>query len=83
MEGDGVAFSFPLVTGPEFEEFGDPFDELFSGVVGVCGLEDFEDAGGGFFIADGGALDGVEEEVGHEVGFVGLFLFLGAKFGGG
>lgn len=83
VEGDGVALAFPLVAGPEFEEFDDPILHVFFAVVGVVAKGEFHGGFWAFFIADGGALDGVEDVVGHEIAFVGLIVFPGPEFGGG
>ena len=82
MEGDGVAFALPLVAAPEFEEFDGPGFEVFFGVFGVNDANDFENGSGAFFVADGGPFHGVEDGVGHEVGFVGLLVGFGTEFGG-
>lgn len=83
VEADGVAFALPLVAAPEFEEFDGPAFELFFGIFRVKDADDFEDVLGPFFVANGGPLYGVEDGVGHEVGFVGLLISLGSEFGGG
>ena len=83
MEGDGVAFAFPLVAAPEFVEFDDPFLHVFFGMIGVVAEGEGHGGFGAFFVTDGGALDAVEDVVGHEVAFVGLFVFFGTEFGGG
>ena len=83
MEADGVALAFPLVAAPEFEEFDDPLLHLFFGVVWMMKHREIEGGLRAFFVADGGALDGVENAVRHEVAFVGLLVCLGTEFGGG
>ena len=83
VEGDGVALAFPLVAAPEFEEFDDPGFHVFFGMIRVVTEGEFHGGFGAFFITDGGALDGVEDVVGHEVAFVGLLVRFGAELGGG
>ncbi len=72
VEAWGVAFAFPLIAAPEGEETFDPCGELGGGVLGEVELHEFPDIERGLFVADGGAFDGVEERVGHEIVLVGL-----------
>lgn len=83
VEGDGVAFAFPLVAAPKFVEFFGPVSVFFERVFWVDGLDDFAGISGAFFVADGGAFEGVKNLVGHEVGLIGLLLLLRAEFSGG
>ena len=83
VEAGGVTFAFPLVATPKLEEAFDPSLVL----VGWILREGFGDVSQDVFraalVADGPLLDLVEERVGHEVTFVGLFGFAGPEFGSG
>ena len=83
MEADGVTFALPLVAAPEFVKFLGPVDELFLLVLRIYGADDLEGGHGAFFVADGRALEGVEDGVGHEIVLVGLLVRFRAKLGGG
>ena len=83
VEADGVALAFPLVAAPEFEELNDPILHIFFRVVGVVAEGEGHGGFGAFFITDCGALDGVQDIIGHEVGLVRLFVLLWAELGSG
>lgn len=50
---------------------------------GEAAFQQFEDGLRGVVVADGHAFDEIEDVIGHEVVFVGLFGILWAEFGGG
>ena len=82
VEAGSVAFAFPLVATPKLEEAFDPSLVLL-GLVLREGFGDvLQDVFRAALVADGPLLDLVEERVGHEVAFVGLFGFAGAELGG-
>ena len=65
VETRRVAFALPLIAGPEAEEAVDPGEQLLGGVLAELGLHDFKDFHRTVLVANGGALDGVEQIVGH------------------
>ena len=70
----GEAFPFPLVSGPELEEFNDPVSEICMRVIGEFDEGEVIDFDGGSFISDGPSFDEVEDLIWHEVVFILLRL---------
>src|SRR4029079_18874495 len=83
MERRRVPLALPLVAAPEGEEAFDPRGELLRVVLGELRADGFPDFDGHELVADRGALDRVEEAVGHEVAFVGLVGAWRTKFRSG
>ncbi len=77
-----VAFALPLVAATEAEEALESRSRAAGRVRGEADPHRLEDLGGEQLVADGRALDGVEEMVGHQIGLVGLAGLQRAQLGG-
>src|SRR5690606_21527427 len=78
-----VALTLPLIAAPEAKKPLYPSRQLARLVAGEVTTHQAEYFGGHALIADGGALDGVEHVVGHQVRLVGLPRRRRPQLGGG